>query len=105
MLISKFDLYRPGWLELVFDRRNKEYGAYDLRRHYADNMVRAMGITFFCVALLCGASVMLSSNPVNVIKDNNTVVTITPYIQPPPVVPPKKINNPIKPTPPPVAVA
>jgi protein TonB len=105
MLISKFDLYRPGWLELVFDRRNKAYGAYDLRQHYAGNMVRAMGITFFIIALLCGASIILKSNAVVVNRDRGTIVTITPYIQPPPVVPPKRINNPIKATPPPLAEA
>src|SRR5258708_25377299 len=55
MLISKFDLYRSEWLELVFDDRNKEYGAYDLRKHYAGNLFKAMGIAFFSVMVLFGA--------------------------------------------------
>ena len=59
MLISKFNLYRTEWLDLVFDDRNKEYGAYNLRQHYASNMVKAMGITFFSIAVLCAASVIL----------------------------------------------
>ena len=52
MAITKFDLYNPEWLELVFDSRNKDYGAYDLRKHYAGNLVKAMAIAFFSVAFL-----------------------------------------------------
>jgi len=64
MLISKFDLYKSEWLDLVFDDRNKAYGAYDLRQRYAGNMVRAMSITFLSIGLLCGAAIILKSNPV-----------------------------------------
>ncbi len=63
MLNSKFDLYRSEWLELVFDDRNKEYGAYDLRQHYAKNMVMAMAITFLGIGLLCGATVVFRAHP------------------------------------------
>ncbi len=92
MLISKFDLYKPEWLELVFDSRNKEYGAYDLMRHYAGNMIRAMGITFFGIALLIGAGIILKTNhPVIVTPtphDQLIVVNLTQIKQP--VAPPKK---------------
>src|ERR1700748_1953853 len=44
MLISKFDLYKNEWLELVFDNRNKAYGAYELRQHNSRTMLTAMGI-------------------------------------------------------------
>src|ERR1035437_1802909 len=84
MLISKFDLYKTGWLDLVFDDRNKDYGAYDLRHNYANNVVRAMGITFFGVALLCGASIILRPQPtlIEVTQvDNHPDI----HIQPPPV--------------------
>jgi protein TonB len=62
MLISKFDLYNPEWLELVFNNRNKEYGAYELRRHYNRNMVMAMGGTFSIVALLFCAQLVFHSS-------------------------------------------
>jgi protein TonB len=45
MLNSKFDLYKTEWLDLVFADRNKAYGAYDLRNHYGDNMMKALAIT------------------------------------------------------------
>ena len=99
MLISKFDLYKSEWLELVFDDRNKAYGAYDLRQHYAKNMVRAMGITFLGLALLCGASIVLRSNPVAILHpDKPVVVTLTSIVIPkPPVTPPRRTAAPVEP--------
>jgi protein TonB len=87
MLISKFDLYRSGWIELVFDDRNKAYGAYELRQHYARNMVKAMSITFLIVALLCGATIIFRAAP-----RDRMIVVVTPPIVPvlPPVEPPVK---------------
>jgi protein TonB len=54
MLNSKFDLYKTEWLDLVFADRNKSYGAYDLRNHYGDNMMKALAITIlgFTVAAI-----------------------------------------------------
>jgi periplasmic protein TonB len=94
MHISKFDLYRSEWLELVFDDRNKEYGAYDLRKHYSGNLVKAMGITFVGVSLLfiaCG--VLFKYQPVEIIKE--VPVTLDPRIIviPPKVEQPKPITH------------
>jgi len=93
MLISKFDLYNPEWLELVFRDRNKEYGAYYLRQHYADNMVRAMGIAFFGVAVLFGASVVFKSH-VQPVTFKEVPVTLHPYFPP---LPPVKRDMPLPP--------
>ncbi|MDB4918329.1 energy transducer TonB [Mucilaginibacter sp.] len=94
MLISKFNLYKTEWLDLVFDDRNKEYGAYYLRQHYASNMIKAMGIAFFSIAVLCGASIVLKTTPdqVKVIQVIND-----PYIQPPPVKNIKEVKPPVPP--------
>jgi protein TonB len=101
MPISKFDLCKPEWLELVFAKRNKEYGAYYLRQHYAENMVKAMGITFVSIAgaaLLTG--VLIGVKPTVKTVLHETVVELK-NLQPP--VPPKEeIKKPetAKPTPP-----
>lgn len=83
MNIAKFDLYKAEWLDLVFDHRNKEYGAYDLRRHYGRNMVKAMGLTFTVVAILVTLSIILKPKPV----DTRTIIVELPppTIAPPPV--------------------
>ena len=91
MLISKFDLCKSEWLELVFDDRNKEYGAYELRQHYAKTMIIAMGIAFFSVAILCGASIILKSHPV---QQRMITVTIPDLIHPPVIEHHKKITPP-----------
>jgi protein TonB len=59
MLISKFDLYKFEWLELVFENRNKAYGAYELRQLHNRTMVMAMTFTFLGVVLLFGTSAIL----------------------------------------------
>jgi periplasmic protein TonB len=93
MLNSKFDLYKPEWLELVFDDRNKEYGAYDLRRHYAKNMIVAMGITFLGLGLLCGAAIVFRVPP-----DTRRMITVvndpTIHVLLPPVTPIKHVDPP-----------
>lgn len=92
MLISKFDLYGTEWLDLVFENRNKDYGAYSLRQHYAGTMLKAMAITFSALLLSFGAFFILRGNPVT---ERRIAVDITPpLVLPPLVAPPKKIDPP-----------
>lgn len=50
MLTDKFNLYRHGWLELVFEGRNKMYGAYELRQHNDRRMAKSLGFGFLLFA-------------------------------------------------------
>lgn len=80
MLISKFNLYKTEWLDLVFDDRNKEYGAYYLRQHYAGNMVRAMLIAFGGLGLIVGSTFLFGNHRAiidQVPKNDTTVVNLT----------------------------
>ena len=81
MFGSKSDLYRTEWLDLVFDDRNKEYGAYDLRKHYGGNMMKAMGIAFAGVAVLgFSCSLLFKSHPIpKIITDApfQKIITVT----------------------------
>src|ERR1700761_2918871 len=84
MLISKFDLYKTEWLNLVFDDRNKAYGAYELRQHYAKTMVRAMAITFSAVGVLCAATLLIKPvRPMRMIEVDNTpkIITVKPPVE------------------------
>jgi protein TonB len=91
MLISKFDLYNPEWLELVFEDRNKAYGAYDLRLHHNRTMGVAMAITFSTVALLVAAGMVFHSGS-NSIVPHVQVITLT--LAPPPAAAIKKPDPP-----------
>ncbi|MDO3641743.1 energy transducer TonB [Mucilaginibacter sp. L3T2-6] len=77
MLISKFNLYKSEWLELVFDDRNKNYGAYELRRTYAQTMVKAMIATFIVVGAACAALAVFKGHEV-LTHDTATVVNLAP---------------------------
>lgn len=63
MLITKFDLYKAEWLDLVFDHRNKNYGAYELRQNYGRTMAKSMSIAFAAVALLSAAAIIFKAKP------------------------------------------
>lgn len=86
MLISKFDLYKSEWLDLVFDNRNKNYGAYELRQHYGRNMSKAIAITVFAfVGTACTLSFIASHKNNEASRETTIVVNITPikHVTPP----------------------
>lgn len=43
-------------LDIIFENRNKAYGAYALRKYYNSRLYQAMGITFFAAAIICAFS-------------------------------------------------
>ena len=102
MLISNFDLYKTEWLDLVFADRNKAYGAYELRQHYHRTMVKAMGLTFLLIGILCSVCIVFShpgviARPV----PNDPVITITlhPHASNPPAPPQRARQLPKPPAP------
>jgi periplasmic protein TonB len=89
MLISKFDLYKTEWLELVFDNRNKAYGAYELRQHNSRTMLTAMGIAIVGISvplIIIGALFKPVAVPIplliRVIPVNNFVIEHPAIAQP-----------------------
>ena len=52
--------YNPSLDEIVFENRNKEYGAYDLRSSYRRILTRSMiiGTLIFCIAAITPFVVM-----------------------------------------------
>ena len=90
MLISKFDLRRSEWLELVFAKRNKEYGAYYIRQHNAEDTVKAMGITFVGITtLFIAGSIIMSTTAIKPPVAPPLVETIVQITQLKPIEPPK----------------
>src|ERR1700752_4790173 len=93
MNFAKLNLYNAEWLDLVFDHRNKEYGAYDLKQHYGRNMTKAMVMTFSGVAILVAASIIFKPKPKP--AERMITVEITKFT-PPPVKPELKKPDPVK---------
>lgn len=48
-------------LDLIFDDRNKEYGAYELRKTYSKRVTKALVITFSMAALIMAGTVLANT--------------------------------------------
>lgn len=48
-------------LDIIFDQRNKEYGAYDLRKHYQRRLTKSLLVTSSVVVFICTTYVLLGS--------------------------------------------
>src|SRR5579875_2439967 len=88
MFRSKFNLYNTEWLDLVFSDRNKNYGAYELRKHYNSNILKAL---FFSATLFSAGLFIISMlvkqhhNPVTIVKHDPEVVINLTELSPPEV--------------------
>ena len=51
--MAKIDIYDPKWVDMVFDKKNKEYGAYQLRMGTSGRNMKAI-IILLVAALLTG---------------------------------------------------
>ena len=89
-------------LDIIFEGKNKSYGAYDLRKTYASRLKKALAATFIALAVILVGSVL--ANKVGDSSDNDIEVLDTqmaeikkdePVVIPPPPPPP------VKPPPPP----
>jgi len=82
--MSRLSIYETSWIDLVFENRNKEYGAYQLRRDSSKITVMAFfsGIllmtaigVIFTIANVFGKPIVLE-----IVPTIDETLTITPYI-------------------------
>ena len=71
--MSKLSLYETQWTDLVFENKNKEYGAYQLRQESAKTTITALFLALLFIATLASVSMLIG-------QFQNTVVTQTPPI-------------------------
>lgn len=69
--------------ELIFENRNKEYGAYEIRNTYNETITKSLGITLGGVALLVLLFVYLSKTDVKekLVIDTNIIPQISEWIE------------------------
>ncbi|RDI58238.1 energy transducer TonB [Flavobacterium glaciei] len=81
--MSKLSIYETGWINLVFQDRNKEYGAYQLRQESTKTALSAlfMGVLFLSAAISIPIIInYLNPNkgiPISIPELTNTVIKIT----------------------------
>ena len=59
----KLDLLNNNWLEIVFEGRNKSYGAYDLRKSVTKNSIKAFIIGTIIFAVLVSIPTLMRMIP------------------------------------------
>ena len=52
MSFFKTNIYQAEWLDIVFEKRNKSYGAYQLRKQNGRYMVRAFTIMLLLLSVV-----------------------------------------------------
>ena len=92
----KLDLIKNQWIDIVFEGRNKLYGAYELRKTNRKTSMRALIIGSFLFALAISAPLILSYLPDSSEDDVNNDIKITAV-----KLPPKKKVEDVKELPPP----
>ncbi|HTL07925.1 MAG TPA: energy transducer TonB [Chitinophagaceae bacterium] len=62
-------------LDILFDERNKAYGAYDLRKNYQRRLIKALMIMALLVLFICFAYILLGS-----MKKTTSLVCVGPVV-------------------------
>lgn len=101
MLGSKIDLFREEWLDVIFNQKNKSYGAYALRKESAANTTKSLfyASTVFIALFLAPKIINLIGGalPDEAVTDQAIEVTVA---SPPPVNPDIPSPPPVEPPPP-----
>ncbi len=81
--MSRLSIYETSWIDLVFENRNKEYGAYQLRRDSSKTTVKAFfsGILLMTAvgAIFTIANVFEKPIVLEVVPTIDEILTVTPY--------------------------
>ncbi|WP_431242964.1 hypothetical protein ACQ9BO_25335 [Flavobacterium sp. P21] len=96
--MSKSSIYESKWTDLVFENKNKEYGAYQLRQENPRTTINALFIALLLITALGSASMLINKLRPNVaiepapFDEPLTPVNLTPDlvrpVPPAPVAPP-----------------
>lgn len=99
--MSKSNIYETNWTDLVFENKNKEYGAYQLRQENSKTTVTALFMGLLFLAGIGSVSMLINKlkgqpDPIETepaFTEPMTPVTIDPYVKPAtpePIAPPQQ---------------
>lgn len=77
------------WEDVVFENRNKAYGAYVLRRDYSKRVILGWGVTMALLAALLYLPDHFLSNPSKLVEPIVGLPGTRVILDPPPVIPPR----------------
>ncbi|MEO3403845.1 TonB family protein [Mucilaginibacter sp. CAU 1740] len=96
MLGSKLDILKQEWIDVVFNSRNKNYGAYELRRDNSKNTLRALMIAVALFVFIISLPTIINKLK-GLIPKAPEKVKITDVV----LLPPPPVDQTKKPPPPP----
>jgi len=99
--MSKLSIYETKWTDLVFENKNKEYGAYQLRQESSKNSITALFTSLLIIAALGSVSMLISKLIPHEIIEQPTIycpmitpIDLTPDLvkpaEPEPIAPPQQ---------------
>lgn len=99
--MSKLNIFKAGWTDMVFEGRNKDYGAYQLRSENPKTTTRALfvGILLFSAAISAPLISRWIGDELGIAKKDETLDQVIQVVDLPP---PPADNVPPPPPPPPV---
>jgi protein TonB len=101
MLGSKLDIFNKEWLDVVFEGKNKSYGAYELRRDSASNTTKALFIaSAIFIFLFFAPKIYNLLSGLNTEDEKQLQATEVIIAPPPPVNPETPPPPPVEPPPP-----
>jgi protein TonB len=90
MLGSKLDILKTEWIDVVFNDRNKAYGAYELRKENPKNTSKALVIGILVFVFLISFQTILNFVSGFIPKAQEKVKITNVVLQPPPPIDQKK---------------
>ena len=96
MLGSKLDILKPEWLDVVFVGRNKNYGAYELRKQNPKNTNKALLIAVLLFVFAVSLPTIINKIKGFIPKPKDKVKIVEVTLKPPP-----PLDDTKKPPPPP----
>jgi protein TonB len=93
--MTSHEIIKADLLDILFDNRNKQYGAYALRRQYNSRLTMALGIALSSILLLF-FFLKPGSSTTHYVESEKKFVRIVDI----PPIPPQVLKPPVPPTPP-----
>ena len=93
--MSNVSIFEKKWIDLVFEGKNKEYGAYQLRQENPKTTAKAFFFAIFSISLFSGMIMLLSSFKTKPETDSSPIIDC-PIVVVDVVYPPKE-KEPVEP--------
>jgi len=98
--MSKSSIYEDRWINMVFEGKNQEYGAYQLRQEGNKTMLTAFMVSLLFVASIVSIPLLINyfalrNNPGVILPESTDVIIQVSNYQHPPQKKPEKITLPI----------